>query len=77
MTENPLVAILLTKLESQNLLNVLSHCEEQHKLRNKVMACDIALHFLQSDDSPREFHRERAATISRTAEVSRIVELHL
>jgi hypothetical protein len=60
MSENPLVAILLTKLESQNLLRVLPPGEEQRKLRNKVAACDIALNFLQSGDGPRTFRREGA-----------------
>jgi|SRR5271163_3429868 len=43
--ESALIAILLTKLEAQNLCDVLPPCEERRKLRNKMLACDIALNF--------------------------------
>ena len=54
MSENPVVAILLTKLEAQCLLSVLPPGEEQRKLKNKVMACDIAMNFLQANGASEQ-----------------------
>ena len=54
MAENPSVEILLSKLEAQNLAEILPSCEERRKLQTKIKACDLALAFLQSYTSNGE-----------------------
>jgi len=65
------------KLESQNLLEVLPPCEERRKLRNKVVACEIALSFLHSGDEARERRGVQTSRLSRAPEHFRTVELIL
>jgi len=72
--ESALVAILLTKLEARNLCDVLPPCEERRKLRNKMLAGDIALNFLRSRDLPEEIPFESPATLSRISRSLRTIQ---
>jgi hypothetical protein len=54
--DSPLLQILLTKFETQNLIAGLPPGDEQRRLRNKIVACDRAIEFLQANsESARQF----------------------
>ena len=55
-SDSPLLQILLTKFAAKSLLDALPPSEERFKLRNKIMACDVAINFLKANsESGREF----------------------
>ncbi len=55
-SDSPLLQILLTKFEAKSLFDALPPSEERFKLRNKIMACDVAIDFLKANsESGRQF----------------------
>jgi len=55
-TDSPLLQILLTKFETKRLFDALPPGEERRKLRNKIVACDLAITFLEANsESGRQF----------------------
>jgi hypothetical protein len=48
-TDSPLLQIFLTKFNAQNLLGALPPGEERRKLKNKIVACDVAINFLKAN----------------------------
>jgi hypothetical protein len=55
-SDSPLLQILLTKFEAKRLFDALPPSAERFKLRNKIMACDMAINFLKANsESGRQF----------------------
>lgn len=55
-TESPLLQILLTKFEAKRSLDALPPGAEVRRLRNKIVACDVAINFLKANsESGRQF----------------------
>ena len=55
-TESPLLQILLTKFEAKRSLDALPSGDQVRKLRNKIVACDLAINFLKANsESGRQF----------------------
>jgi len=55
-SDSPLLQILLTKFEAKRLFDALPPSTERFKLRNKIMACDMAIDFLKANsESGRQF----------------------
>jgi len=55
-SDSPLLQILLTKFEAKSLFDALPPSAERFKLRNKIVACDVAINFLQANsESGRQF----------------------